>query len=138
VRNIESVLKLKEVKMPWINVEDCTACGICVEECPVDTIVMFDEGAQIEMAGCIRCGVCHDICAEGAVKHDSEKIPEDIESNVKMTKEFMDLCVKYLGNEEEKIKCLKRMIKHFNRQKVIAERTLEKLEELKKEFDEAA
>lgn len=117
--------------MPWINVEDCNGCGICVEECPVNTIAMKDEEAEINMDGCIRCGICHDICPQDAVKHDSEKIPENINFNVEMTKKYMELCVKYLGNEKEKIKCLNRMIKHFNIQKVIAEKTLEKLEKLK-------
>ena len=117
--------------MPWINVEDCNGCGICVEECPVDTIAMKDEEAEIDMGGCIRCGVCHDVCPQDAVKHDSEKVPENINFNVEMTKKYMDLCAKYLGNEQEKIKCLNRMIKHFNREKMIAEKTLAELEKLK-------
>jgi ferredoxin len=117
--------------MPWINVEDCNGCGICVEECPVNTIAMKDEEAEIDMGGCIRCGICHDICPQDAVKHDSEKVPEIIDMNVEMTKKSMELCAKYLGNEQEKIKCLNRMIKHFNREKMIAERTLEALEKLR-------
>jgi ferredoxin len=83
------------------------------------------------MGGCIRCGICHDICPQDAVKHDSEKVPENINLNVEMTKEYMELCAKYLGNEQEKIKCLNRMKKHFNREKIIAEKTLEELEKLK-------
>jgi len=117
--------------MPWINVEDCNGCGICVEECPVNTITMKDGEAEIDMDGCIRCGVCHDVCPQDAVRHDSEKIPENINLNVVMTKQFMELCAKYLGNEQEKIKCLNRMMKHFNREKIIAKKTLEALEKLK-------
>ena len=117
--------------MPWITIEDCNGCGICVEECPVDTIALKDEEAEIDMGGCIRCGICHDICPQDAVKHDSEKVPEIIDINVVMTKKNMELCVQYLGNEQEGIKCLNRMIKHFNREKMIAERTLEALEELR-------
>lgn len=64
--------------MPWINGEDCNGCGICVEECPVNTIEMKDKEAEIIMDGCIRCGICHDICLQDAVKHDGEKIPEKI------------------------------------------------------------
>ena len=41
--------------MPWINVEDCNGCGICVEECPVNTISLNDEEAEIEINGSIRC-----------------------------------------------------------------------------------
>ena len=46
--------------MPWIDEKSCTGCGICVDECPVDTISMEDEKAKIDMENCIRCGVCHD------------------------------------------------------------------------------
>jgi len=34
----------------------CIGCGICVEECPVDAIVMEDEMAEIYMNDCIHCG----------------------------------------------------------------------------------
>ena len=51
--------------------------------------------------------------------------------NVEITKKNMELCAQYLGNEQEGIKCLNRMIKHFNREKMIAERTLEALEKLR-------
>ena len=116
--------------MPWINNEDCNFCGICVDQCPVSTIEMRDEEVEIVMDGCIRCGICHDICPQDAVRHDSEKIPEHVDNNVEKTMRFMELCVKYLGNEEEKLKCLNRMKKYFNSQKIIAEQTLEKLEQL--------
>ena len=88
--------------------------------------------ALIEMEGCIRCGVCHDVCPQDAIRHDSEKTGERVDGNVETTKKFMDLCAKHLGDEKERAKCLNRMIKYFNNQKVIAEKTLEVLGELKK------
>jgi len=39
----------------------------------------------------------------------------------------MNACAKYLGDAKEKQKCLNRMIKHFNKEKIVAEKTLEKL-----------
>jgi ferredoxin len=48
--------------MLWISVEDCDGCGICVEECPVNTITM-EEKAEIDMDESIRCGICHDVCS---------------------------------------------------------------------------
>jgi len=117
--------------MPWINVEKCTGCKVCVEKCPVGTISMKDEKAEINMVKCIRCGICHDVCEQDAVRHDSEKISENVRANVEMTKKFMDDCAKYLGNDKEKDKCLERMLKHFKTQKIIAEGTMEELEKLK-------
>jgi ferredoxin len=120
-------------KMPWIDKNGCTGCGICVAQCPVDAIVMVDEIAEIHMDDCIRCGVCHDVCPEDAVRHDSEKIPDDVNANIEQTKKFMDACGKHLGDEKEKQKCLNRMMKHFKREKIVAEKTLEKLQMLKDE-----
>ena len=54
-----------------------------------------------------------------------------IKNNVQKTKEFMNACVKYLSNSTEANKCLNRMIKHFNKEKVVAEKTLSELEKLK-------
>lgn len=117
--------------MPWVDKNECVGCGVCVEECPVSTISMIDEKAEINMDNCIHCGTCHDVCPNGAVEHDSEKIPDEVEANILETKGFMDACAKHLGNEEEKQKCLNRMIKHFNKEKIVAEKTIEKLQMLK-------
>ena len=122
--------------MPWIDETNCTGCGICIEECPVDAISMKNEEAGINMAECIRCGVCHDICPQEAVRHDGEQIPGIVKSNVEMTKKSMELCAKYLGNAKEKDNCLDRMIKFFNREKVIAEKTLEEIKKLKNLIEE--
>jgi len=116
--------------MPWIKEEQCIACGICVEKCPVGAILMQAEKARINMQECIRCGTCHDVCPQEAVRHDGEKIPELTKANVEMTKKSMQLCAKYLGEESEKKKCLERMKKYFNREKVVAEKTLEELDNL--------
>jgi len=80
--------------MPWIDKNKCVGCGICVEECPVDAILMENEVAEINMNDCIRCGKCHDVCPEEAVRHDSEKIPDEVKANVEKTKNFMDACAK--------------------------------------------
>ena len=44
--------------MPWVDVEKCTGCRVCVEKCPVSAIVMEDEKAEINMDQCIHCGTC--------------------------------------------------------------------------------
>ena len=118
--------------MPWIDQESCTGCGICVGECPTDAISQITETAEIDMSECIRCGVCHDVCPEDSVRHDSEKIPEIIKSNVDYIVNCMNLCAEYLCDVEEKRKCLNRMKKHYNSEKIIAERTLEEIEKLYK------
>jgi ferredoxin len=112
--------------MPWIKQEDCIGCGTCVEECPVDVITMEDEKAKIEMDNCIRCGTCHDVCPEDAVRHDSEKIPQEVEANIEWTNELMQ----YYQTAEEREGFINRMKKHFNKEKMVMEQTLERLEAL--------
>jgi len=117
--------------MPWIDDTRCDGCGTCVEECPVGVIEMQEEVARIHMDGCIRCALCHDVCPQEAVMHDSDKVPSRIQDNVAKTKKNIEACIKHFGKKEEGDKCLQRMIKHFTREKNIAEKTIEKLEELK-------
>jgi ferredoxin len=118
--------------MPWVDKSMCIGCGICVDECPVDVIVMEDEVAEIYMNDCIHCGRCHDVCDQEAVRHDSEKIPDAVKSNVDNTRYYMDACQKYLGDDKEGQLCLNRMIKHFTNEKIVAEKTLEALALLRK------
>jgi ferredoxin len=117
--------------MPWIDKEKCTGCGICVEKCPTNTIVMEGEKAKIDMDNCIRCGICHDVCPTGAVRHDSEKTPGEVKANVEKTKGFMEECARSFNDKKEAGKCLNRMIKHFNKEKIVAEKTLQELEKIK-------
>jgi ferredoxin len=117
--------------MPWVDRNICIGCGICVEECPVDTIVMEDDVAEIHMDKCIHCGKCHDACEQEAVRHDSEKRADRIKGNVEETKYFMEACEKYLGDAEERQKCLNRMIKHFTNEKIIAEKTIREIDLLR-------
>ena len=103
--------------MPWIDKDECTECGMCVEECPVETIYMENEKAEINMTNCIRCGKCHDVCPVDAVRHDSEKIPDEVSANTLWAKNCMNACAEYSGDDEEKQQCLNRIIKYFNKEK---------------------
>lgn len=117
--------------MPWVDKDECIGCGICIEKCPVAAIAMENEKAVIYMEKCIHCGTCHDVCPQEAVKHDGDKTPEDIKANVAKTLKFMEACATYLGDPGEKHKCLERMIKHFKREGLVAQKTLVELDKLK-------
>ena len=43
----------------------------------------------------------------------------------------MEDCARYLVDAKEKDKCLERMKKYFNKEKIVAEKTLEELEKLR-------
>jgi ferredoxin len=51
-----------------IDKEVCTGCGICVERCPTDAIVLnADNVAQRDESACLGCGVCSHFCPEEAI-----------------------------------------------------------------------
>ncbi len=51
-----------------IDSESCTGCGICVEWCPTDAIILNEqELAQRDEKACFGCGVCSRFCPEDAI-----------------------------------------------------------------------
>ncbi len=49
-----------------IDKEKCTACGACVDVCPVDAIKIEDK-AVVDEETCIDCGTCVDECPVEAI-----------------------------------------------------------------------
>ena len=110
--------------MPWVDEEKCVACGVCVEECPVNAITMENQTARINMEECIKCGLCHEVCPEGAVRHAKERIPREVEANLEKVKRNIN----HFSDEEERQACLKRNMNYFKFIGTIAEKTLQQLE----------
>lgn len=54
--------------VPFVKGDDCIACGICVEKCPVEAIVI-DETASINPEICIGCASCIAVCPESAISN---------------------------------------------------------------------
>jgi len=51
-----------------INKEKCTACGLCVRNCPVKAISGDRQSKYtVDMAKCIGCGNCYEVCKCSAV-----------------------------------------------------------------------
>jgi ferredoxin len=112
--------------MPWINEELCMGCQTCVDECSAGAISMEEEIACIKDDVCIRCGVCHDVCPEDAVRHDGERIPEEVQSNLAWAKKL--LTHNYYSSDRTKQKQLiERLQRFFNKNKKVAEKTIEQL-----------
>ena len=47
--------------------ERCVGCGVCIANCPAQTIARVDDRARIDPAKCIYCYCCHELCPERAV-----------------------------------------------------------------------
>ena len=112
--------------MPWINKELCTGCQTCVDECSVGAISMEEDIAFIKEDECIRCGVCHDVCPEDAVRHDGERIPEEVQANLAWAKKL--LTHEYYFNDKTKQKQLiDRLQRFFTKNRKVAEKTIDQL-----------
>jgi ferredoxin len=56
----------KNTVMAYKISEDCTACGTCIDECPVDAISEGDI-YKIDPDVCTDCGACADVCPVEAI-----------------------------------------------------------------------
>jgi len=65
-----------------IDPDECTACGDCIERCPMDAIQEGDNVSEVIDGRCIGCGLCVSVCPVEAIslmpKPDKEAPPIDI------------------------------------------------------------
>ncbi len=59
-------LTLKHKTMAYVISDDCTACGSCIDECPVEAISEGDI-YSIDAELCTDCGACADVCPIEAI-----------------------------------------------------------------------
>jgi len=52
---------------PTIERKDCTGCGRCMDQCPVQAIGSIKKKAVINSSICIGCAKCITVCPQGAV-----------------------------------------------------------------------
>ncbi|MCL2339733.1 MAG: 4Fe-4S binding protein [Actinomycetia bacterium] len=51
-----------------IDVEACTGCENCVEECPLELLKVVDGKVGLaDPDECTECGSCVDVCGSGAL-----------------------------------------------------------------------
>ena len=117
--------------MPWVNNDLCVGCGICVDDCPVGAITLKEnQKAVINDDACIRCGRCHEVCPQEAVRHDSERIPEEVKANIEKTKNLL----KHFKTPQERQSLIGRMIRYFNKEQKVANLTIQELTAMKSDL----
>jgi len=118
--------------MPWVNEDLCVGCSVCVDDCPVGAITLKEnQTAVINEDECIRCGRCHEVCPEEAVRHDSERIPQEVEANVEKTEGLL----KHFETPQAQQAFLERMVRYFKKQQKVAGLTIDKLTTIKADLD---
>jgi ferredoxin len=63
--NLDLLIKIIK-KMAYKISNDCTACGTCIDECPVEAISEGDI-YKIDSDVCTDCGACADVCPVEAI-----------------------------------------------------------------------
>ena len=112
--------------MPWIDKDKCSGCMTCVEECPAEAMAVEDAVACICDDDCIRCGCCHDVCPAEAVRHDGEKVPEEVEENIAWVTRLAGH--KYFSDTQKKKALIERLKRHFQKSITVARQTIARLE----------
>lgn len=51
----------------YINPDECTVCGACIDECPVEAISEGADFYTIDPELCTDCGACADVCPVEAI-----------------------------------------------------------------------
>lgn len=73
-------LRMHQSLRPVFDEERCTACGLCVENCPENALALPDDADTpiVDPASCIGCGECEAVCAPGnaAVRLEGETITD--------------------------------------------------------------
>ena len=64
---IQEFMKTKTLVRPQADPELCTACGDCIDHCPVSALTMKENFPAVDADICITCFCCQEICLEKAM-----------------------------------------------------------------------
>jgi uncharacterized protein (DUF362 family)/NAD-dependent dihydropyrimidine dehydrogenase PreA subunit len=64
---VQEMIRSKTLVKPQANPDLCTACGTCIDQCPVSALSMNEDLPQVDEETCIRCFCCQEICPEKAI-----------------------------------------------------------------------
>jgi uncharacterized protein (DUF362 family)/Pyruvate/2-oxoacid:ferredoxin oxidoreductase delta subunit len=64
---LQTAFHSRTIVRPQADPELCTACGTCIEQCPVSALSMEDHLPRVDADTCITCFCCQEICPEKAM-----------------------------------------------------------------------
>jgi len=65
---IQEMLQERTLLRPKADPDLCTACGACIDQCPVSALTMGEEDIpQVDADTCITCFCCQETCPEKAI-----------------------------------------------------------------------
>ncbi len=66
-QDIQDMMQTKTLLRPRADPDLCTACGTCIDQCPVSALTMSDELPVVDEDTCITCFCCQEVCPEKAI-----------------------------------------------------------------------
>lgn len=64
---MQELMRSKSQVRPQADPELCTACGTCIDHCPVSALTMKEDVPVVDADICITCFCCQEICPEKAM-----------------------------------------------------------------------
>jgi uncharacterized protein (DUF362 family) len=64
---IQEAIHQRTLLRPQADPALCTACGACIEQCPVSALSLNDQLPRVDAGICISCFCCQEICPEKAI-----------------------------------------------------------------------
>jgi uncharacterized protein (DUF362 family)/NAD-dependent dihydropyrimidine dehydrogenase PreA subunit len=65
---VKEMMKARTLLRPQADPDLCTACGTCIDQCPVSALSMGDNDVpQVDADTCITCFCCQETCPEKAI-----------------------------------------------------------------------
>jgi ferredoxin len=64
---IQGMLLDRTLLRPQVDSDLCTACGTCIDQCPVSALSMDEDIPQVDADTCITCFCCQEMCPEKAI-----------------------------------------------------------------------
>jgi Pyruvate/2-oxoacid:ferredoxin oxidoreductase delta subunit len=64
---IQEMMRGRTLLRPQADPEKCTACGMCIDHCPVSALSLGDVVPEVDADTCITCFCCQEICPEKAI-----------------------------------------------------------------------
>jgi uncharacterized Fe-S center protein len=66
-QGIQELIRNRMLQRPQVDPDLCTACGTCVDQCPVSALSLDNHVPQVDADTCITCFCCQEICPERAI-----------------------------------------------------------------------
>ena len=64
---MQGMLLERTLLRPQVDPELCTACGTCIDQCPVSALSMNEDIPKVDADTCITCFCCQEMCPEKAI-----------------------------------------------------------------------